>query len=105
MSNASSTPPLTSLTTPHPSPLHTASSNMTNEPMTSTMPSPSTILHSTSPIITSTTNMTSKNATSPGPSTPLPITVTSNATTESAEVHCNFSQLCANQCTFNESCL
>ncbi|XP_031664884.1 mucin-5AC isoform X2 [Oncorhynchus kisutch] len=81
MSNASSTPPPTSLTTLHPSPLHTASSNMTNEPMTSTMPSPSTILHSTSPIITSTTNMTSKNATSPGPSTPLPITVTSNATT------------------------
>ncbi|XP_064860945.1 adhesion G-protein coupled receptor G2 isoform X2 [Oncorhynchus nerka] len=100
MSNASSTPPLTSLTTPHPSPLHTASSNMTNEPMTSTMPSPSTILHSTSPIITSTTNMTSKNATSPGPSTPLPITVTSNATTESAEVHCNFSQLCANQSVY-----
>ncbi|XP_070990860.1 uncharacterized protein [Oncorhynchus clarkii lewisi] len=73
---------------------------MTNEPMTSTMPSPSTILHSTSPIITSTTNMTSKNATSPGPSTPLPITVTSNATTESAEVHCNFSQLCANQSVY-----
>ncbi|XP_042167020.1 mucin-5AC [Oncorhynchus tshawytscha] len=100
MSNASSTPPPTSLTTPHPSPLHTASSNMTNKPMTSTMPSPSTILHSTSPIITSTTNMTSKNATSPGPSTPLPITVTSNATTESAEVHCNFSQLCANQSVY-----
>ncbi|XP_052376847.1 mucin-5AC-like isoform X36 [Oncorhynchus keta] len=100
MSNASSTPPPTSLTTPHPSPLHTASSNMTNEPMASTMPSPSTILHSTSPIITSTTNMTSKNATSPGPSTPLPITVTSNATTESAEVHCNFSQLCANQSVY-----
>nr|XP_046173398.1 mucin-3A-like [Oncorhynchus gorbuscha] len=100
MSNASSTPPPTSLTTPHPSPLHTASSNMTNEPMTSTLPSPSTILHSTSPIITSTTNMTSKNATSPGPSTPLPITVTSNATTESAEVHCNFSQLCANQSVY-----
>ncbi|XP_064827739.1 adhesion G-protein coupled receptor G2-like isoform X2 [Oncorhynchus masou masou] len=100
MSNASSTPPPTSLTIPHPSPLHTASSNMTNEPMTSTMPSPSTILHSTSPIITSTTNMTSKNATSPGPSTPLPITVTSNATTESAEVHCNFSQLCANQSVY-----
>ncbi|XP_036823786.1 mucin-5AC isoform X3 [Oncorhynchus mykiss] len=100
MSNASSTPPPTSLTTPHLLPLHTASSNMTNEPMTSTMPSPSTILHSTSPIITSTTNMTSKNATSPGPSTPLPITVTSNATTESAEVHCNFSQLCANQSVY-----
>ncbi|XP_041707228.1 adhesion G-protein coupled receptor G2 isoform X1 [Coregonus clupeaformis] len=99
MSNAT-TPPLTSLTTPHPSPLHTASSNMTNEPMMSTMPYPSTILHSTSPIITSTANMTSKNTTPPGHSTPLPTTFTSNASTESAEVHCNFSQLCANQSVY-----
>ncbi|XP_029625741.1 adhesion G-protein coupled receptor G2 isoform X3 [Salmo trutta] len=97
------TPPPTSLTTPHPSPLHTALSNMTNEPMTSTMPSPSTILHSTSPIITSTTNsklVTSKNGTPPRHSTPLPITVTSNATTESAEVLCNFTQLCTNQSVY-----
>ncbi|XP_014051728.2 mucin-5AC isoform X1 [Salmo salar] len=96
------TPPPTSLTTPHPSPLHTASSNMTSGPMTSTVPSPSTTstLHSTSPTMLSTANMTSKNDTFPGHSTPLPTTVTSNVTTEPAKVHCNFSQLCANQSVY-----
>ncbi|XP_029526244.2 mucin-5AC-like isoform X1 [Oncorhynchus nerka] len=100
--NASTTPPPTSHTTPHPSPLHTASSNMTSGPMASTVPSPSTTstLHSTSPIMLSTANMTSKNDTFPGHSTPLPTTVTSNVTTEPAKVHCNFSQLCANQSVY-----
>ncbi|XP_035636884.2 mucin-5AC-like isoform X2 [Oncorhynchus keta] len=100
--NASTTPPPTSHTTPHPSPLHTASSNMTSGPMASTVPSPSTTstLHSTSPIMLSTANITSKNDTFPGHSTPLPTTVTSNVTTEPAKVHCNFSQLCANQSVY-----